>query len=289
MEYEGTVIRPPSEAHSILLQATLGCSHNKCAFCGAYKDKRFRVRDPEALSRDLDFAVTHCKRQRRVFLCDGDALILPQKKLIALLDEIRTKLPWVTRVSTYGNAKALVRKSLEELGELREAGLRVVYMGLESGDDVTLAAMNKASTVETMIREGRKCRKAGLKLNVTVLLGLAGPERSREHAEATGKALTAMDPEYAAALTLMLIPGTPLFGRHEAGEFTLLDSTAMLAELRAMLAATHMSRGQFFANHASNYLPLVVRMPSGKEAALERIDQALAGEVELTPEGLRRL
>lgn len=289
MEYEGMVIRPPSEAGSILIQATLGCTHNKCAFCGAYQGKPFRMRSAEELSRDLDFAARHCRRQRRLFLCDGDPLAMPAKRLAPLLDEIRAKLPWVTRVATYANARAISRKSDEELQLLRAKGLRTLYMGLESGDADTLRAMRKASTPEEIVRQGLRARQAGFKLNVTVLLGLAGAGRSLEHARATGEALTAMDPEYAAALTLMLIPGTELHQRSERGEFELPGARAMLAELHEMLAHTHMTRGQFFANHASNYLPLAVRMPAGKDAALAEISAALDGQVALRPEEMRRL
>lgn len=287
--HEGVIIRPPSEADSILLQATLGCSHNKCAFCGAYKQKRFRIVPREVLLRDLAFAAKHCRRQRRVFLCDGDALIIPQKRLTELLQDIRGHLPWVTRVSTYANAKSLRLKSLEELRELRELGLRTVYMGLESGDDATLRAVNKGESAAAMVEQALRAKEAGLKRNVTVLLGLAGPRRSLGHATATAEALNAMQPEYAAALTLMLIPGTPLDLRAKAGEFQLPDAMAMLAELRELLAHLDIKQGQFFSNHASNYLPLALRLPKDKPRALELLDSALEGGVRLRQESLRRL
>ncbi len=289
MHYEGVVIRPPSEADSILLQVTLGCSHNKCAFCGAYKQKPFSIVPDEVVLRDLEFARRHCKRQRRVFLCDGDALVLPQQKLRQLLSAISEYLPWVTRVGIYANAKSLRHKSLEELRELRELGLRTIYMGLETGHDPTLRAVNKGETAASMIEQCQRAKEAGLKRNVTVLLGLAGVQDSLEHARATARALNEMQPEYTAALTLMLIPGTPLKRQADAGAFSLPDSRGMLAELRELLAHLDIRKGQFFSNHASNYLPLALRLPRDKYRAMELLESALNGGVQLREEGLRRL
>ncbi len=289
MDLQGTVIRPPSEADSILLQVTLGCSHNKCAFCGAYKDKRFAVKSEDVIDRDIAFAKAYCRSQRRLFLCDGDALILPQDKLLRLLAKIREHLPWITRIGSYANAKALRRKTPEQLRELKENGLGILYMGLESGDAATLARMRKANPPEEIIAQGLKARQAGIKLSVTVLLGLAGPERSAEHAIATGEALSRIDPEQAGALSLMLIPGTPLHDDWLQGRFTLLEPHELLSELKTMLLHTKLSRGLFLANHASNHLPLKIRLPRDKEAALAFIDQALAGAVPLKPESSRRL
>ena len=288
MEHEGLVIRPPSEADSILLQVTTGCSHNKCTFCGAYKDKRFRIKSDAEIARDVDFAAQWCTRLRRVFLCDGDALVIPQQRLVPLLGTIRERLPWVTRVATYASAKAVALKNDAELRELREAGLSLAYMGLESGDDATLAAVGKKGDSGHIVAQARRLKAAGFKINVTVLLGLAGREGSARHAAATGRALTAMQPEQAAALSLMLIPGTPLHADWEAGRFAQLSSDELLLELRVMLEHTDMT-GLFFANHASNYLPVRCRLPRDKAGVLARIDAALAGVVALRPEWSRRL
>jgi radical SAM superfamily enzyme YgiQ (UPF0313 family) len=162
-------------------------------------------------------------------------------------------------------------------------------MGLETGDDVTLKKINKGAAAEYMIAMGKKARAAGFKLSITVLLGIAGRQRSRIHAIETGRVLSAIDPEYVGALSLMLIPGTPLFDAHQAGDFPLLDPMEMLAELRTMIAGTNLTRGLFHANHASNYLPIRARMPRDKASTLELIDQALAGEIGLKPEYLRGL
>ncbi len=289
MHYEGNIIRPPSEAGSILLQVTVGCSRNKCTFCGTYMGERFRIKSDEIIEADIEFAARHCQRQRRVFLCDGDALIIPQKRLLSILDRIRRRLPWVTRVGAYANAKSLKMKSEDELAELRSRGLGILYMGLETGDDVTLKRIDKGASAETMITEGAKPGRAGIKLSVTVLLGIAGRERSQVHAEATGRVLSAIDPEYVGALSLMLIPQTPLYRDWEAGRFVLIEPDEMLAELRTMIAHTHLSRGLFHANHASNYLPIKARLPKDKEKTLALIDSALAGNVSLKPEWLRAL
>ncbi|WP_319582880.1 radical SAM protein [uncultured Pseudodesulfovibrio sp.] len=289
MDHQGMIIRPPSEAGSVLLQVTLGCSHGRCAFCGAYLEKRFDIKPRETVLSDILYAARQLRDQRRVFLCDGDAMILPQARLTEILSLIREHLPWVTRVGTYANAKSLKRKSDAELAELRELGLGIVYMGLESGDDAILEAMGKNGNAAFIVEQGRRAKAAGFKLNVTVINGLGGVERSLEHAEATGRALTRMDPDQVGALSLMLVPGTPLFERAQSGEFEVPDAQGILRELRGMLARTTLTRGLFLADHASNYLPLKVRLPSGKEAALDRIDRALAGMTPLRDESLRRL
>jgi radical SAM superfamily enzyme YgiQ (UPF0313 family) len=289
MHYEGNIIRPPSEANSILLQVTVGCSRNKCTFCGTYRGERFKIKSDEIIMADIEFAAEYCRRQRRVFLCDGDALIIPQKRLMKILEDIRARLPWVTRVGAYANAKSLEMKRPEELEALRQAGLGILYMGLESGDDATLAAIDKGASAEKMIAMGRKAGAAGFKLSVTVLLGIAGRERSQIHARETGRVLSAIDPDYIGALSLMLIPGTPLHTDYEAGRFHLIGPQEMLAELRTMFAHTHLSQGLFHANHASNYLPIKARLPRDREAILDLIDRALDGGVDLKPEWLRAL
>jgi len=289
MDYQGNIFRPPSEASSILLQVTRGCSHNKCTFCGMYKGSRFAVKDEATIARDLEFAATHCRRQERLFLCDGDALILPQKKLVALLGSIREKLPWVTRVGTYANTRSIHSKTPDELRQLRDLGLTIAYLGLESGDDLTLAAINKGADSARMIEMGRKIREAGIRLSVTVLLGIAQQKRSMVHAAETGRVLTAIDPEYVGVLSLMLVPGTPLHDAWLSGSFILPGPDDMLRELRQVLSATDLSNGYFHANHASNYLPIKARLPHDKIQTLRLIDAALSGMVSLRPEYMRGL
>ena len=289
MHYEGNIIRPPSEANSILLQISVGCSRNKCTFCGTYRGERFRIKSDSIITEDIAFAARHCRRQRRVFLCDGDALIIPQRRLLNILKQIEEQLPWVTRVGAYANAKSLQMKSPAELQELKAHGLGIAYMGLETGDDITLKKINKGATSDTIIQMGKKARAAGMKLSITVLLGIAGRARSQDHARETGRVLSAIDPEYVGALSLMLSPGTPLYQDFKDGRFSLIDPAEMLQELRTMFAHTHLTRGLFHANHASNYLPIRARLPRDKDATLKLIDEALAGRVALKPEYLRAL
>jgi len=289
MQYEGNIFRPPSEANSILLQVTTGCSHNKCTFCGMYKDQKFTIKSDERLLEDLHFAARYCQNQHRLFLCDGDTLSISQKKLFSLLTLIKKHLPWVNRVGTYANTKSIYHKSEAELEELYQLGLKIAYLGLESGDDVTLANINKGSDSSRMIEMGKKIRKAGIKLSITVLLGIAGRERSHIHARETGRALSAIDPEFIGALSLMLVPGTPLYDSYTAGEFELLEPLEMLQEIKIMLEHTDLSRGQFHANHASNYLPIKARLPRDKEKTLQLIQQALDGKISLKPEHMRGL
>ena len=289
MHYEEPIIRPPSEAYSILLQVTTGCSRNKCTFCGAYKGKRFKIKSDDVIMEDIAYAARHFRRQDRLFLCDGDALIIPQKRLVNILSAIRENLPWITRVGTYGNAKSIKMKTVDELRELKSLGLGIVYMGLETGDDLTLEKVHKGADAQMMIQEGKKCREAGIELSITVLLGLAGPERSYEHAKATGEVLSQIDPEYVGALCLMVIPGTPLWDDYEKGGFKMIGPKEMLVELGTMIAHTNLTCGLFHANHASNYLPIRAQLPKDKEATLALIQDALADKVALRPEWMRAL
>lgn len=289
MHYEGMCIRPPSEAYSILLQVTLGCSHNKCSFCGTYKEKRFKIKDDKVILSDILFASKHMKRQDKVFLMDGDALIIPQKRLMWILDRINEHLPWVKGIGAYANAKSINMKTPEELMELRKNKLAILYYGVETGDDELRKRINKGTDAKTCIDMGRKVKEAGFKLSVTVLLGIAGKEESIQHARATGELLSAMDPDFVGALTVMLIPGTPLHDDFMKGTFQVPDQRGLLLELREMIRHTNLSRGLFYSNHASNYLPVKARLPNGKQEALSLIDRALQGDVGLRPEWMRAL
>ena len=289
MHYEGTIIRPPSEALSILLQVTLGCSHNKCTFCGTYKDTRFSIKDDQTILADLQFAAKYMVNQNRLFLMDGDGLIIPQPKLVWILDMIQNYLPWVRRVGAYANAKSIMMKSDEDLVQLKGKGLGIVYLGVESGDNKTLQKVCKGTTAENLIKQGRRIKEAGIKLSVTVLLGIAGRSDSLKHARATGKLLSAMDPNYIGALTVMILPNTPLDDDYRAGRFELPDTRELLLELREMFKHTHLSGGLFMSNHASNYLPIKARLPKDREKTLDLIDAALRGEIDLKPEWMRGL
>ncbi len=289
MHYEGTLIRPPSEWNSIILQVTVGCSHNKCTFCGAYKDVDFRIKDDDTVFSDIDFAAQHCTRQKRVFLADGDVLILSQKRLVKILKAIKTKLPWVTRVTLYANAKAILSKTQSQLAELRKLGLARIYMGLESGNREVLKQIRKGADPEKMVKAARHAKQASLFLSVTVLLGIGGTIKSTAHGRDTGKLLSRMQPNQIAALTLMVMENTPLYQTMLSGTFTLPDTRGILLELQEMVSHINVERSQFQANHASNYLEINGRFPRDKEKILLEIKQALAGEKQLRPESLRRL
>jgi radical SAM superfamily enzyme YgiQ (UPF0313 family) len=289
MHYEGMIIRPPSEADSILLQVTLGCSHNKCTFCGSFREKRFDIKKDDIIFKDIEFARQHCRRQNRVFLCDGDAMIVPQKRLVRILERIQERLPWVERVGLYANTKGIGMKTDDQLRELYDLGVKIAYMGLESGDDQVLKEIRKGADSAKMITMGKRVKASGMQLSVTVLVGLGGRERSLVHARETGRVLSAIDPDFVGALSLMLIPGTELNDQYERGEFTLISSGEMLEELGVMIASTHLTDGLFHANHASNYLPIRARLPGEKQKTLELISQALKGNVTLKPESMRAL
>jgi radical SAM superfamily enzyme YgiQ (UPF0313 family) len=292
MEYEGIVIRPPSEAESLILQATLGCSHNRCTFCPTYKGGKFRIKDLEAIKAEIDEAAAYGPF-RKVFLADGDALIIPQPKLKAILDCLQEKIPGLRRVGIYGNAKAILRKSVEELRELKDRKLGIVYLGLETGEEELLRKIQKGATPDQMVQAGRRVREAGITLSVTVLLGLAGtdPEKSRRHALETARVLSAMDPDFASALTLMVVPGTPLYEEMRAGRFRLPSPFELLEELGALIAHTDFTRCYFTSNHASNYLPIKARMPKDKDAVVSLIREVVSTRdaSRLRPEFLRGL
>jgi len=254
-----------------------------------YKGSRFSIKDDETIFADIDFAATHGRNQTRLFLCDGDALILPQKRLVRILAEIKTKLPWVNRVGLYANTKSIRRKSAAQLAELKNLGLLIAYMGLESGDDITLADVSKGADAARMIEMGKKIRAAGIKLSVTVLLGIAQKKRSQIHARETGRVLSAIDPEYVGALSLMLTPGTAVHQSWNEGSWQLPDPQEMLEELRIMLINTELTDGYFHANHASNYLPIKAKLPGDKAQTLDLIQRALDGSISLKPEYMRGL
>jgi radical SAM superfamily enzyme YgiQ (UPF0313 family) len=275
MKYEGIIIRPPSEAESLILQITVGCSHNRCTFCPTYKAQRFRIKSFEEIKEDIDEAAQFGWPIERVFLADGDALIIPQHRLMEIMNYLKEKLPRLRRVGIYANAKGVLKKTADELRELKEAGLGIIYLGVESGDQVVLDRVKKGTTYERLLQAGRMVKEAGIKLSVTVLLGIGGRERSREHAVATGRILTEMDPNYVGALSVMIVPGTPLCEEEAQGRFALPTPFELIEELRTMIAHTDM-HGLFFSNHASNYLPLKARMPKDKEGTLRLIDEILA-------------
>lgn len=289
MDYEGNIIRPPSEANSIILQATVGCSHNACTFCGAFRDKKYRLKEDGVIRQDLEFAAKYCGQQKTLFLADGNALAIPQSQLVQLLITIREKLPHVRRVSLYANSQDILHRSADDLKALKNLGLHRVYMGLESGHKDVLVRICKGATPDDMIEAARRILQAGLFLSVTVLLGIGGTEFSQKHARATAEVLQKMRPSQIAVLTLMLLPNTPLGRQYESGRFQLPDQQALFAELRTLVAGLVGIKCQFQANHASNYFTLDGRLPRDQQEFLTRIDLAINGSVALKPEQQRAL
>jgi radical SAM superfamily enzyme YgiQ (UPF0313 family) len=276
MHYHGTVIRPPSEADSYILQVTYGCSHNRCTFCGTYLDKPFRPRDTSQVLEDIKLAGSVIPATRRVFLADGDALALSTDRLSMILDALRDAFPNLERVGIYANAQNLIVKSSGELENLCEKGLGIVYLGLESGSDEVLKRIEKGASSAKMIEGVQKAKAAGILVSVIGILGLAGPDGSIDHARLTGEVVSRMDPDYFSMLTLMLVPGTPLYQQWQAGQFLLMEAEEMLAELRVIIQNLDgLTRCVFRTNHASNYLPLLGTLPEDKARLLKILDEAL--------------
>jgi len=292
MRYRGAVIRPPSEASSLIVQVTYGCSNNSCDFCVTYLDKPFAVRPLDEVAEDVAGLPESVKRHaRRVFLADGDALALSRRRMTEVLELLRRELPALERISSYANAQNLLKKSLDDLKAIHEAGLELLYLGLESGDDETLADIHKGVTAAQQIEACRKASAAGFALSITAILGLAGPQRSLQHARATGEALSAIDPEYIGVLSLMVEPGTRMEARVRSGEFEVLGPLPMLRELREIIVHTDVTDALFRSNHASNYLPVGGRLPRDKAEMVAALDAVLEHPeaVRLRPEEWRLL
>jgi len=291
MKYEGMIYRPPSEAGSLILQVTVGCSYNRCAFCSAYQGKSFRIKSFEEVKEDIDEASSYGARIPRVFLADGDALIIPQKGLVQILGYLKAKLKGLERVGIYANARDILKKGVEELRELKELGVGIIYLGLESGNPEVLKRIKKNATTDLMIRAAKRVKESGIVLSVTVLLGIGGVELSQAHAEDTGKVLSEMDPDFVGALSLIVVPGTPIEKEIGTGKLVLPTPFGLIQELETMITNCRFTRCFFASNHASNYLPLRIRMPEEKEDALRRIREVLERKdpALLRPEYLRAL
>jgi len=276
IEYAEPVIRPPSEADSLLLQVTLGCSHNKCAFCGTYITKRFQVKPLDDVLAEIDWARRHIGDVRRVFLCDGDALVLPTEHLAKICDKLNEAFSSLQRIGSYANAKDILQKSPADLQSLREKKLTILYLGLESGNDEVLRRVKKGNTAREAIDAVLKAQETGMKTSVMTLLGLGGKELTREHARDSAAALNEMNPRYASFLTVVVLPQTPLWVWRERGKFEELSPVEIVRELREIVAALEMKSTIIRSNHVSNFVALAGNMPKDKERMLAEIDAALA-------------
>ena len=288
MRYEGRLYRPPSEADALILQATIGCSWNHCTYCDMYRGKTFRQRSVDECLRDLDGAADLGAGVEKVFVADGDALVMPLETWLPILERARALFPRLSRVSCYAMASNVLEKTDDELRALREAGLTTLYIGPESGDDPTLKRIAKGATRGDHVRAAEKAHAAGMRISVIALLGIGG-DRAAEHASATARLVTDMNPEYFAALTVTVVPGTPLATLSARGKFSVPPVPDLLRELRTMVDEARPADALFRTNHASNYLPLGGRLPRDRERIVALIDAALAGKIPLRAEHARGL
>ena len=289
MRYYGAVYRPPSEAYSLIVQVTYGCSHNTCAFCSMYKEKRFALRPLDEVLEDFHIARQTYRHVDKVFLADGDALVRKASELYTILDTIRELFPECQRVTSYASPASIRIRTDEELQTLRAKGLTMVYMGLESGCDEVLKLMRKGHMSDEIVAMGQKVRRNGIALSVTAITGLGGPELLEQHAIETAKAFNAMNPEYIGMLTLMVEPGTPLYDWVRDGKFQLLTQPQVLRETRLLVENLDSPGSVFRMNHASNYLVLKGTLNQDREAMLRTIDAAERDLSRLRPEMWRGL
>lgn len=279
IEYEGRVFRPPSEAYSLIVQVTIGCSHNKCTFCDMYKDKHFRVRPLEDVLADFDEARRMYRYVERIFLADGDALMCPPAHMAKILQYIREVFPECKRVTSYGSPGSILVKTQEELDMLHGLGLEMIYMGLESGSDEVLRRVNKGETADEIVRAGLMVKQAGMKLSVTCIAGIGSLELSEEHAIETARALSRMKPEYIGLLVLAFDLPTPMMTDWQEGRFHLMDPVEMAQETLILLEHIDAEGSIFRANHVSNYVNLAGTLNRDRDAMCQRLRDALEGRI----------
>lgn len=275
MRYEGALYRPPSEAYSLIVQATIGCSHNRCTFCSMYKDKKFRIRDTEEIIEDFKIGRERYKVVKRIFIADGDALTIKTAELKKILTFIRENFPECERVGIYGSPKAILSKTLDELKELKSLGLGIVYLGIESGSEKILKMINKGVSRDEMVEAGKRVVESGIKLSVTLISGIGGKEHSLEHAKESAKIINEINPHYLGLLTLIVEEGTPLYEDIQKGKFQLLSPREILLETREMVMDLEVDNCIFRSNHASNYVPLRGTLPQDKDLILLQIQEGL--------------
>lgn len=289
MKYEGSLFRPPSEAQSLIIQATIGCSHNKCTFCSMYKDKSFRIRSLEEIFADIEEGNKYYRSVNRVFLADGNALAMKTDDLKRILLKISDAIPGCERVGIYSSPKDILRKSEKELKELKELGLGIVYMGLESGSDNILRKIKKGVTSAEMIEAGKKLIGSGIKLSVTLISGIGGKAGWREHALESARVINEIDPQYLGLLTLLVEPGTEIKQQIERGELELLEPREVMEETRLLTEKLDLSGCVFRSNHASNYFALAGTLPQDKQRLLQETEEAMNQEYSCKDEYFRRL
>jgi len=289
--YEGTVIRPPSEAESLIFQVTIGCSDNNCNFCPAYKKKRFRVKETETIINELSGAAGRYPDTRKIFLADGDAMVIDQFELVRIMGTAVDLFPRLKKIGVYASAKSLKNKTVNDLKQLKELKIGTVYLGIESGDDKVYELTGKWGSPEDNVRECLKIKEAGIKLNTTIILGLGGGKYSHQHAENTAKVINRIQPDHVAALTLMVVKGTELYADIEQGNFKLIDDMETVQELYEIVHTMDEFKCLFFSNHASNYFPINARFPKDRSSVLNQLRSVLesSDRSELRSEWMRGL
>jgi len=280
MRYEGKIFRPPPEADSFLLQCTIGCTHNQCTFCGMYKDRKYRVRSLPEIIGDIKMAkVTMGRRLLKVFLCDGDAISLDTEVLLEILSELYKAFPYLRQVSTYVGPQSTLSKSVDELKQLREAGLTTTYLGVESGDDQVLKAVRKGSSSSEILQAGQNIVESGMSLTAMVMLGLGG-KGSKSHILATAKIINRMKPHHLGILTTVPVEKTSLFRQVERGEFNLQDAYETLEEMKILLETITLDKLGIDGTHKSNFLPLMGYLKNNKQKLIDQIDLILKNKDE---------
>ena len=291
INYHEPLFRPPSEAHSLIIQATLGCAWNKCAFCEMYSSKQFQARKEEDIFADIESMSPYSNQYRKVFLADGNAMVLSFEKLSRILDQLNATFPRLTRVSAYAIPKDIEAKTDEELKALAAKGLKLLYVGIESGDDELLGRISKGEDFASTSRALQRARKAGIKLSVMILNGLGGKNYSQQHAINSARVVNEIQPEFLSTLVLSYPYGEDHFMKKFDGEFISLDTIGLIAEMKVFIENLELNQTVFRSDHASNYLILRGNFPRDKQEMLNRINAVLddPANANLRPEWMRGL
>ncbi|WP_408956554.1 radical SAM protein [Natroniella sp. ANB-PHB2] len=289
MRYEGRIYRPPSEAKSVIIQTTVGCSHNKCTFCNMYNKKQFKVRNIDEIIEDLKIARDYYESVSRIFLADGNALCLKTEDLKIILSKVNELFPECKRVGTYSSPRDILNKSVEELKELRNLGLKIAYLGIESGSDEVLKNVNKGVNSKELIKAGNKVIDSNIKLSVTLISGLGGKANWKKHARESAKVVNEINPDYLALLTLFIDEETEIYDQIQNNRFKLLEPQEIIIETKELLENLKLSNSVFRSNHASNYLSLAGVLNRDKDKLLKKLDEAINDNSKYKPESLRGL
>lgn len=287
--YEGRIFRPPSEARSLILQVTVGCSHNRCTFCTMYKEKKFRIKKLEEIFSDIDSIQSNCEYVQRVFLADGDALAIPTDDIIKIMKKLKRKFVNCERISVYATSKDIIDKGIEDMKLLKKEGLSMIYMGIESGCDEILKDINKGVRSDEIIRSGNIAHEAEIDLSVTLISGMGGKEKSEQHALESAKVLNIIKPRYIGLLSLMVEKTTPLYKKIMRNEFTKLTWKEVLKETHMMISNLNLKDSVFRSNHASNYFSLAGTLNKDKDVLLEELEGAIKGKRVIKKESHRGL